>query len=208
MPLFLKMQIFYYGPPVGWVCVMSVEIVWISEKSCCSWNNQWLLVTFYPFLSEAVKQQRYGCINTCTTLTLTVWWIAHAQVWCLSKLSLSLHPLVCNCFLVPFKISGWVSSHWWCHSLLADPDSEAYTICQRMGLLHCCLWNCILCLYLLLRGGRGFGAPYPQASVLHQHLEHPGCGCHSGEDPCTLFWGEQWQRGMRAKINEGMWKLV
>lgn len=168
---------------------MSVEIVWISEKSWSSWNNQSHFSSPFILFYHSQWSSRGMCINTCTTLPLMAWWIAHAQVWCLSKLSLSLHPLVCNCFLVPFKVSGWVPSHWWCHSLLANPDSEAYTICQHMGLLHCCLWNCILCLYLLLCGGRGFGAPYPQTSVLHQHLEHPGCGCHSGEDPCTHFLG-------------------
>lgn len=103
----------------------------------------------------------------------------------------SLPLFVIISFLALFKVSGRISSHWWCHSLLANPDSQAYTICQCVGLLHCCLWNCLLCLHLLLCGGRDFGATYPQTSVLHQHLEHPGCGRHSGENPCTLFLGEQ-----------------
>lgn len=136
--------------------------------------------------SEAAEIRLHKHVHNSSTRGL-----GHAQVSCLSKLPKSLHPPVYNYqrFSVPFKVSGWVSSHWWCHSLLANPNSQAYTICQRMGLLHCCLWNCLLYLHLLLCGGGDFGAAYPQASVLHQHLEHPGRGRHSGEDLCMLLFG-------------------
>lgn len=77
--------------------------------------------------------------------------------------------------LISMQVIGWIPSNRRCDSILAISAFKADPICHNFWFLPGNLWDYLLFLYPLLRGGRDIGNSHSQTTLFQEFLELSGC---------------------------------